>query len=370
MEDKKLEPYSLFFSVGLFSALLGIGLWFFYQQHWINFYPRQPHGNIMFFSFLWAYIAGFLMTAIPKMTRTDAASYAEIFTALILVVLQWMLNLRNQFQLSFYLYGLQILFIAYFFLRRFMVRRQLPFEGFLFFPCALAMAFLGFIRFVLYPDLGFAELYLYSAQAFVLNLVCGLGTRLIPAITRVPAAVSPDFLTEKPRYLEFSIMALLLNSGFLLEGFLNSQIGNAVKLSCLIYMAVKYFKIFKKPATRSFVGYGIRIAILFLIAGFLGLTLNWGNPLAVLHLVYIGGFTLLTLMISTRVTLAHGPQDTSPELHSKSVIATFVFFSFAAIFRFLAGQDISSQVLSLSLVLFALALLIWVYRFFKSLIKI
>lgn len=370
MEDKKLEPYSLFFSVGLVSAFLGISLWFFYQHQLVNFYPRQAHGNMMFFGFLWAYIAGFLMTAVPKMTRTDFANYGEIFTALLLVVSQWVLNLRNQFQLSFYLYGLQILFIAYFFLRRFMVRRQLPFEGFLFFPFAIVMAFLGFVRFVLHPDIGFTELYLFSAQSFVLNLICGLGTRLIPAITRVPAAVSPDFLTAKPKYLEFSSVAVLLNLGFLVEAFFNTQIGNIIKLICVAYIAIKYFKVLKVPAARSYVGYGIRISILFLIFGFLGLGLNFGNPLAVMHLVYIGGFTLLTLMISTRVTLAHGPQDTSPELSSKSVIATFVFFSLAAIFRFLAGQDITSQMLSFSLLFFILALGVWIYRFFKNLIKI
>lgn len=370
MEDKKLEPYSLFFSVGLVSAVLGISLWFFYQHQLVNFYPRQAHGNMMFFGFLWAYIAGFLMTAVPKMTRTDFAGYGEIFTALLLVVLQWMLNLRNQVQLSFYIYGLQILFIAYFFLRRFMVRRQLPFEGFLFFPFAIIMAFLGFVRFILHPEVGFTEVYLFSAQAFVLNLICGLGTRLIPAITRVPSAVSPDFLTAKPKYLEFSTMAVLLNLGFLVEGFFDVQVGNIIKLIVVTYIAVKYFKVLKMPAARSYVGYGIRSSILFLIAGFLGLSLNLGNPLAVMHLIYIGGFTLITLMISTRVTLAHGPQDTSPELNSKSVIATVVFFSLAAIFRFIAGQDITSQVLSVSLLFFLLALGVWIYRFFKNLIKI
>lgn len=370
MEDKKLEPYSLFFSVGLVSALLGISLWFFYQHQLVNFYPRQSHGNIMFFGFLWAYIAGFIMTAIPKMTRTDFANYGEIFIALLLVVLQWMFNLRNQVQLSFYLYSLQILFVAYFFLRRFMVRRQLPFEGFIFFPFAIVMAFLGFVRFVLHPEIGFAELYLFSAQAFVLNLICGLGTRLIPAITRVPAAVNPNFLTEKPKYLEFSAMAVLLNSGFLLEGFFNIQFGNIIKLICVTYIAIKYFKVLKIPAARSYVGYGIRISILFLISGFLGLGLNLGNFLTFMHLVYIGGFTLLTLMISTRVTLAHGPQDTSPELNSKSVIATVVFFTLAAIFRFLAAQDITSYLLSFSLLFFITALGFWIYRFFKNLIKI
>ena len=370
MEDKKIEPYSLFFCMGLLSALFGSLLWFAFQTRFISFFPRQAHGNIMFFGFLWSYVAGFLMTAIPKMTRTASTNYAEIFIGLLLVVLQWVLNVRNELVFSVYAYMAQILFLVIFIGRRFLDKKQIPFEGFVFMPFAFISAFLGLWFFVRSQNQDYQLFYLFSGQAFILNLICGLGTRLIPVITRVPAAINPDIAGQKSKYLEYLVLAVALNTGFWLEMLVNASLGNAIKALVMGFIAIKYFKLFKIPTTRSFVGWGIRLAVILMITGFIGLGIMSDFSLAMLHLVYIGGFTLVTLMISTRVTLAHGPQDMTPELDSKAILVTVVFFALASFARVLAGQSLDAAVLSFSILFFILAIASWSMRFIKDLLKL
>lgn len=369
MENKKLEPYSIFFSMGLLSSLFGVLLWLGFQTRFISFFPRQAHGNLMFFSFIWSYVAGFLMTAIPKMTRTESPKTIELFFAIFMVILQWVFNLRNETLLSIYLYVIQILFLLFFLLRRIRHRQQIPFEGFIFIPFAFLSAFVGAWIFISSQNQNFQHFYLFSGQAFILNLICGLGSRLIPVITRVPASIPPDVNTVKTKYLEFFILAALLNSSFYLEFLINPQLGNFLKAFTLVIIAIKHFKLLKLPTTRSFLGWGIRGSVSLMILGYVGLGMTTKIPLPILHLVYIGGFALITLMISMRVTLAHGPKDMTPELNSKAIVMTFIFFILAAFSRVLAGTSLNSLFLSLSIFLFIAALLTWSIRFLKALLR-
>ncbi|MCB0369519.1 MAG: NnrS family protein, partial [Bdellovibrionales bacterium] len=92
--------------------------------------------------------------------------------------------------------------------------------------------------------------------------------------------------------------------------------------------------------------------------------------LAIQHLVYIGGFALITIMISTRVTLAHGPKDLSAEVASRALLGTMILFIMASTLRYISGQNISGFVLKLSILTFITALLFWGVRFYKDLFRI
>lgn len=371
MENKQMESYSPLFALGLLSAALGAILWLAFQVRVISYFPRQAHGNIMFFGFLWAYVAGFLMTAVPKMTKTNGANVIELFLALFLVILQWALNIRNAVNWSTDLYLVQIIFLVVFVGRRFLVRRQIPFEGFVFMPFAFICAFAGFISIKWgTPYLDMATFYLLAGQGFILNLICGLGTRLIPVLTRVPAAVNPDVEGQKSKILKYFILALVLNVSFLLEFLRETPAAYILRTLFVIYIAVFYFKIFKNPTVRSYVGWGIRAAVVFLIAGYAGLVFKPELYLPLMHLVYIGGFTLVTLMVSTRVTLAHGPQDLTPELNSKALIVTLLAFLISSIARFYSGTNLGGTLLAISVYCFLIALVSWATRFYKELLLI
>lgn len=367
MENKKFDPYSYLFPLGVLSAVLGLMLWWGFQLQWLSFFPRQAHANLMFFGFLWSFVSGFLMTAIPKMTQSRLATKFEISITVILVLTQWVLNLSAQIEAAYLIFVLQLCFLIYFVVRRFLIRKQVPFEGFIFLPFAFVVAFAGPLFLWLDPVSGVQKFYLLSGQAFVLNLICGLGGRLVPVLSRVPSALMPDLAGVHSKYFELGLFALTLNISFMLETMGASQSAYLLRGTWLVIYAIRHFKVLKRPTSRSFVGWGLRLATMLMVMGYLVLAMGITNILAGLHLVFIGGFSLLTLMVATRVTLAHGRGNLEPELNSKAIVGVGASLIVSALLRWGAGIDYTSLLLSFAVLAFVFAVLLWLRRFYIDL---
>ena len=367
MQNKKFDPYSFLFSLGLLSAFFGVSVWIAFQRVYLNFFPKQIHGGLMFSAFLWPFTAGFLMTAIPKMTRTQPAHFIEVALPFFLVITQWALSLLDKPQLSYALYGIQIFFLISFIGRRFRSRGQTPFEGFVFIPFAFVFGLFGPIYYFLSSSQNLSFFYIFSGQIFVLNLVCGLGSRLIPILTRVPQAINPDVAGVRSRFLEMFLFAAFLNSSFVFEFFRMNQLAYAIRVLFLIIFSIRHLKVFLCPMVRSYVGWGIRVSIFSIILGYLLLAITKGNQLALFHLVFIGGFTLITMMVATRVTLAHGGESLDLELNSKWIVLVVALLFVSMLLRVLAFSDLLGWTLFSSAIVFSLALGTWFFRFYRTL---
>lgn len=365
MENKPRDPYSYLFPLGILSATLAVLLWVGFDLKWIHFFPKQAHANLMFFSFFWSFIAGFLMTAIPKMTQTFAAQKAELAITVGFVILQWLVNLNNQIYFSVLLFFIQSLVLLTFVIRRFLKKKQLPFEGFIFLPAAFVSAIIGLICFFIKGEEAYSLLYLFSGQAFVLNLICGLGSRLIPVLTRIPMSLSPDQKGSVSKMKEMIILMLTLNTTFLIEAFYTEKLGYALRFIVFSIILIRYFKIFHKPSIRSFVGIGLRLSLYVMVFSYLALAVMNGAVLPILHFVFIGGFTLVTLMVATRVTIAHGGESLDLELKSKTLILTSVTLLISAFSRFQNGSQFSGFWMNLAVLFFLIGLYTWFIRFFK-----
>jgi len=365
----KLDPYSYIFPFGLLSAFVGLSLWILFKFQWVSFYPRTAHANLMYYGFLWSYIAGFLMTAIPKMTQSKPAERWEVFCVIGLVILNWIFNIQNQILLSIYVSFFQIAFLIYFVFKRFNQNRKMPFAGFIFLPMALGIGLVGNAYEALHFSGTTSAIYFMTAQAFILNLICGLGSRLIPALCRVPSAVSPDSFDRNKIFFELILIAVLMNVGFIFEVLEESQLSSILKFLTLVYIAIRYFKIFIPSSTKTFLSLGLKISVMMMLVGyFLGI-FSTSNSLAILHLVYIGGFAAITLLVSTRVTLAHGGASLDQEIASQSIFVLTGCFVISALARWSLGQNIASYLLVVSIVFFLLALTIWMWKFLKILLR-
>lgn len=361
-----IEPYRLLFPLGIFIGILGVLLWLLFQFGWIRFYPRAAHGNLMFFGLLWSFVAGFLMTAIPKMTSTKPAQILEISAAVSLSFIQLVLNIRNLTDASVALYLLQNLFLVFFIVRRFLVHRQIPFFGFIFLPMAFIQSFIGISLFWI-GSFDKNLILLFCGEAFILNLIVGLGSRLIPVISRLPNALLPTEKTKFKLKLWPLFAFILINTGYWIELFGLKDLGLAVKIIGLAIAMIKLFRIFTKPVTWSYVGISLKISVLMLLVGnFLNFSfLNYS--LAGLHMIYIGGFTLITLMIATRVMLAHGGQTLEYEVSAPRIAWVSAMILLSAILRWLAGVQITSLFLSISVLFFITAVVTWSVQFIKIL---
>jgi len=360
MEFKKdiENPYLILFTAGIICGLVGVLLWTLFSFHILNFYPRQAHATLMFSGFLWAFVAGFLMTAVPRMTQAGFAKLWEVLTAVALVAMTLLITLRQETQMLVGVLTLQSLFLFYFILKRFLISRRIPFEGFLFVPFAFTHLFYGLLLFI-QGNLGL--FFLHSGEAFILNLISGVGSRLIPVILRVPQAINPDQTTVHKKYGEYFLFALFLNSTFLIQDFYSIQIGLFLRAFFIFVYSITHFKILKIPSSVTFNGWGLKISSLFLFLGYFFAGVFPEYQLSFLHLSYIGGFSLITLMIATRVCLAHSGAGTEYELSGKVVGPTLFFLLFSAIFRAASFSNPSSIFILISAILFFLATTMWYF---------
>jgi uncharacterized protein involved in response to NO len=360
------DPYVPLFSVGALSIVVGIFIWIFFQHDLLRYYPKQAHGNIMFFGFLWSFIAGFVMTAVPRMTGAAVASVFEVLMAVCFSCLQLALNLGNFTNASLFLFFVQIIFLILFLSRRLLEKKQIPFEGFVFFPFAFLQGILGVGIFLIDDPSRTDLLYLLSGEAFALNLILGIGSRLIPVISRIPNALSPHARIGAAKTTPALLLAIVFNLSFYIQLFIREEWGVALRLVVVFYIAVKHLKLFSKGTSFSWVGLGLKIGLVFILLSYVG-SLFHANPIATKHLLYLGGFALITLMVATRVMLSHGGESLDYEGHSKRIFLVIALMVVAVVFRFLAGSDIFSGLMTTSALAALGAIFIWFYKFFKTL---
>ena len=120
------EPYQLFFISGLVMSFLGVGLWTAFQFNLVESFPMSAHANLMITGFLFAYIYGFLMTAVPKMSQTHEARKWEVFVGLAAVWLQGVLAYFAQPSIAYGVAIFQFLFLFFFIARRWRVKKANP----------------------------------------------------------------------------------------------------------------------------------------------------------------------------------------------------------------------------------------------------
>lgn len=361
------EPYRLLFSCGVVSGVLGLVLWVLFQADYLPFYPKQSHANIMYFGFLWSFVAGFLMTAIPKMTGTPLANAFEITTAMVLVGLQIIVNFLNLVPISIFVFLLQTALVISFVGRRFILKRHIPFEGFVFIPFAFLQPLLAIGLFYFYENPSLTTFYRLAGEASILNLVLGLGTRLVPVLSRVPNSLSPDQKADKNNFVVMAALAILLNVSFIVQTFFSETIGVALRLLLIGYISLKYFKILSKVTTKSFVGFGLRCGIVSILSSYVILLFQPTQVIAVQHLLYIGGFVLITFMVGTRVMLAHGGQSLDYETSSSRIGGVALLLGLTSLLRLFAGSNTMGWLMQAGILFFILAMLVWFHKFLKIL---
>src|SRR6187399_2147607 len=80
------DPYRIFFPLGTILGIAGVSIWPLYHWGLTSSYSGRSHAFVQTDCFLYAFIAGFLWTAIPKFTGTRAPSRAiQYFLASLLI---------------------------------------------------------------------------------------------------------------------------------------------------------------------------------------------------------------------------------------------------------------------------------------------
>ena len=356
------DPFRYLFPFGCFAGIVGVFYWIFFYFKIVSMHPVSSHSRIMFFVFLWSYVAGFLMTAIPRMTGTNYASKFEVATAFLLASFAMVGAIVADFEKSILVLFLQNLFLIFFIARRFKSKKKPPFSGFFFIPLAFFQVFLGGIIYL--ANKKFGHLWLFIGEAFVINLIIGIGSRLIPVLCRLPNALVPTESDNHKSDFRFLTLAFLLNLSYWIQAFWSLEIGVLIRVIAVLFASIILMGLLKKPTTWSALGVALKAGILCLILGTVLTLPSFEFGVAGKHFLYIAVFSLITIMISTRVVLAHSEQNLEYEINSRRIISIFVLILVSAILRVYVANDVFSPMILVASILFILAMLLWVHKFF------
>lgn len=368
------EPYRIFFPFGLLFGLLGVGFWLLVGMGSdLASLLKVAHADLMMGGFLLAFSIGFLMTAVPKFSGTNAAQPVEIssmFVATLALLIS--VGFGSAF---FYLFALiQVLILVVFAARRIPKRtRALP-TNFVFVPLGLLCALIGSFlllcdQFELFQEArGFAKLLFHYGLMHC--LVLGAGSLLIPAILGFgPLPLSSVALKEwtwgkiKVPY----VLAVFLLLSFAVESFVDTTLGRGVRFGVVAFVALVCWRIFSLPKVKSISAGFIWASAWAIFAGNFLAFVAPERAVSAIHLTFVGGFSLLTLTVATRVVLAHGGHGLEAEKTSRALLLSGASVLVASLLR--VGVEVfpthSVSLLTSAAFVWVLGFVLWASRFLR-----
>lgn len=363
---KNLAPYQLFFPLGILNAILAVGVWFIQNLGWFESPAMLIHSKLIVGGFLWSFIVGFLMTAVPRMTGAGSANRFEYFLASALLIGQTVFSWQLDARLFYANQMLLVLFLIFYGGRRVLKTTKPVPVFFSHVGIAMALALLGsYYHFVGNSLMG---IHLYHVGTTLL-LVLGIGTRFFSFLSGLPSAFE-NVTSWWPR--------LMFHSCGIFMGVLLFCAGRGVSgayLGLTILSMIYLFTIWKiqRPSNRpSALKYGVRIVAAMIPTSFF---LIWLQPLMFVtwfHLLFIGCFGMITFAVATRVTLAHGSYSIDLEMKSPALWCLVTFLTLGIVSRVLYGFSDGlwkTSYLHLAATFWILAVGSWCWTFLPRIFK-
>lgn len=309
------EPFRPFFILGWIISLIGLLMWPLFLGGIMVAHPGRAHAFIMIQGFFGAFATGFLWTALPRMLEVPGAGPRWIAPALLLVAGNAVLHLTAYHAAAHFLFIGLLGLIGGFAATRFLARRDLPppsfvlvISGLVLGAAATVLVALGEMGVPLGMAYGFGRLVL--TEVFLLFLILGVSSFLAPRFLGQKSRQSlPDSREPTGPWKRQAGLAAAAGGVILIGALL--QVLGAVRLGALtVALPVTAFilyqvQIWRGSPNSNWMGHGMRLALFFCIAApWMRLAFPEAR-LASAHVLLLGGFGLITLVVGTRVVFGH-----------------------------------------------------------------
>ena len=373
------EPFRLFFPLGTLIALVGISYWPLLQWY-PQFYhaPFPFHSNLMIDGFVFSFVMGFLTTAVPRFTRAAHFTILEVMSLLILLLAAGLATLSQQFWWHHLIFLANLVVLIIFLGKRFFARSQNPPFTFVYLPFGFAAGLLGNILFLFFPVWeNLAKAYLF--QGMVLFFLMGVGGFLIRSILgwaeSLPESKNdklPTFRSPKKQLFLHLGLASSIFLSFLVESFIAAPLGLGLRALLVTMVVFIQMKIYRKSPSGKLTAYALQTSLWLLVVGFWGAAfLPPQYRVGFLHFCFVGGFSLSTFSIASRVILSHCG-------YSQLLKGRFLPFSIAVVLIVLASlvrisanlfPEVYTSHLSYASITWSLGVLIWMYAILWKAVK-
>ena len=314
------EPFRIFFPLATLLGISGVSLWplFFSGLH--KFYPGPMHSRLMIEGFLAGFVIGFLGTALPRLLSAPPLRRAELGTLLALYLLAAGLHIGEQPRAGDLAFIALMLCFAACMVARVRHRAELPPPGF------VLVAF-GFLSGLSGPVLWLCGLQAWASgtvmvfgalllnQAFVLFPLLGIGTFLLPRFLRLEnvRTIEEERTASSGWWLRAAFSGatgLALLGSFWMEASNPATPAAAwLRASASIAYLAAMVPFHRQSGPLRTAPLTAQLALLALAAGLI-FPLFWPiQRVAGLHIVFLGGFSLITFTVATRVVLGHSGNE-------------------------------------------------------------
>lgn len=265
-----------------------------------------------------SFIIGFLGTAGPRLLDASALIAAETSALLALQIASALLHLAQKQTAGDIVFLVLLLFFLGMMAKRARTRRDLPPPHFVLVLFGFFSAITGIFLVTAAKSLTnglFANQLgsLMLNQGFVLFPILGVGAFFFPKLLGgakpEPSDLRIGAVLWTTRAAIAALTALVIWSSFVLEALGWMRTAALVRgLTTLTYF-VTQGHLLEKPSGPPFLARCFRLGALLLVAGlFLPAALP-AYRVANLHLIFIGGFSIILFTVSTRVILGHAGQS-------------------------------------------------------------
>ena len=322
MSNAPVEPYRILFPVGAVFAIVGVALWPALALG-LGAWPGELHARLMAQGFELAFIGGFLLTFLPRVTRTleivrPRDTWIVLACTLVFGAAAWM-NLPVVAQAAFVL---ALLTLTLVFVDRLRRRKNDPPEEVFFIPLGIALGLVGGLvqlaaaaGWIVEPAPRFG-LRLVSL-GMVLSIVLGVGAILVPTFIGIkdplviPKIAGPH--ERAGRRLFYAVLAQLFVATFVLEALGLPRAGALLRALVGAIMLLWVWKLWRLPSRAGTTGWLLWTAGVCVGLGLVAAALWPVHAAGLQHLTLLGGYGFLTAGIATRVIVTHGGHGVEAE---------------------------------------------------------
>ncbi|NKB71175.1 MAG: hypothetical protein GKR89_29235 [Candidatus Latescibacteria bacterium] len=336
------EPFRLFFPLGVVGGLVGVFLTFSPQLD-LGLPPGGlHHGLLQIQGFVLSFAVGFLMTALPRFVEAPQARGWELGVSVGLLAGSAVALVSGHWRLAEFGFVALLIHLVVFALRRLRKGQDNPPPSFILVGVGLLSGLAGG-GFLLYPLSGFNRLGPnLLEQGLLVSLVLGVGSYLGPRLLYGDRG-SPQ--TQGPLFRRglwgHGTAGLLLLGSFVLEAGWDPVWGRLLRAVVVAGHLLVAVGIHRLPRRRLGHLYLLWLSLWCLPGGICLAGLFPAYEVAMLHITFIGGFGLITLVIASRVVVAHCDLEAMWDRHAGRLVWPGLLLLLSAAAR--VGADLLPQ---------------------------
>jgi len=339
------EPYRLLFPIGALIGIFGVMMWPLFVWNFTKAYPGLTHPRVMIEGFLTCFVIGFLGTALPRLLDVPRMTLGETFGfAGTLPLIAW-LHFTGHTAAGDQLFFLMLLVLVFALVFRAIFRKDTPPPAFVLVALGILSALSG-VAIQIIAQIAPTALSgtvvttgrLLLFQGYLLLPIMGIGAFLLPRFFGMPSRQNfPESLSLPPGWKKRAFFAMSCGvaviASFVFEATGWLHLGYGLRAAAVLLYFYREVPVHQAGFGGGTLALSLRIALIAIPCGYLLMAVWPERAFSFLHIVFITGFSLITLTVATRVVLGHSGQTHLFRASLRSVLFMASFVAVAMLTR-------------------------------------